>query len=224
MGALVRLEWTRYPDGFELTNDPRRFAHIGASADGRYLVPRKLNKSETYLLEGTKSRVYRALAKVQDDDASVLDFVNEWGCLTRRDGQYADGHTSPTEFAKIMRAAIAAAERKDPTVGDGGATNKTWMHRLAVVPRLLLRRGKLAGDSAPRLFFEPRDLWGFCRAEFLQRIDGTTWGQCQDPECGAYFAPSDFGQPRRYCSNACKQAHYRRQSRASSPKRLRASA
>jgi hypothetical protein len=75
-----------------------------------------------------------------------------------------------------------------------------------------MRWAKLAGDSAPRFFLEPRDLLQFCYAEFLQVVQGGT--QIQScPRCGALFMLGTVGQRRAYCSDKCRIAMHRRRQR-----------
>jgi hypothetical protein len=250
MGSIVtvRLEWTRYPDGFELTDDPNRIWEerrsrvrprlLGPnkqwpSADcdevrnarmtlacaaaaraearrkneppGRFLVPRKPKRSESYLLEGTAQHVFIDLANVQDDDTSVLAFVDKWGLLNNINDNFDASRSTPAMLGMDMRRAIANLQRDPPD----------WM--LRILPRL--RRAKLAGDSAPRIFLQPDDLFGFCCAEFLQFMEaGIEIRTC--PRCGTLFAMGKVGKPPLYCSRACKVAIHRKAKRA---RELRAS-
>ena len=201
MSAIVRLEWTRYPDGFEFTEDPYRLllAHV---APGRYLMPRKPKRSERYVIEGTSERVFIDLANVADDDASVLAFVDKWGLLRQPALQYAAGRSSPAVLARQMRQGVENLQT-DPT-SEG---LEPWQ-----LPRGRWRRAKLVTDSAPRFFFEPIDLFAFCCTELMQLAEaGTEVRKCL--RCGELFALGKVGKPPMYCSTACKKAMHRKRKR-----------
>jgi len=208
MGAMIRLQWVRYPNGFKVDDSGR-------------LVLRKPGRSELYLLEGTTSRVFLDLANVGASTESVLTFVDRWGLLFTNRGSAKV--TVVTHHAETMREAIEEAQRSSAAED---LDKLLFTHGLHT--SLSMRWAKLPGDSAPRFFLKPEGLWYFCCAELLQLVDaGTEIRRC--PRCGTLFAIGKVGKPPMYCSAACKVAMHRKakralELRASNVVRLRAGA
>lgn len=96
--------------------------------------------------------------------------------------------------------------RRPPRQDQGSSLQIIW-------PELRLRRGKLHGDTASRVFLEAKTLRDFCTAELIQWLGtGNEIRRC--PTCGTLFAVGKAGTQPTYCSNACRITAHRRQKRA----------
>jgi hypothetical protein len=194
MSDLVRLEWTRWPDGFEVEK-------------GR-LLPVKRERSESYVLEGTDQRVFIDLANVRDE-VGALAFTDRWGPLVGIIQGVLVGVPLVAGLIKLAEKMDDAADavRRDPDAAIAGhailrgkGTDLQW------------RWAKLVGDSAPRLFQDPGDLWGFCVSELFQSINGGIQiRRCL--RCGNHIALGKVGKPPLHCRPACKKAMYRKRKR-----------
>jgi hypothetical protein len=156
-------------------------------------------------------------------EESVLAFMNRWGLL--------DDHGPHRHFPLLIDVLIAADRlyrlvdrvQRDPAsdISKSLAFGRPKPREeealddllgIARAPTPRMRWAKLAGDSAPRFFLEPRNLLQFCYAEFLQIVEGGT-KICSCPACGVLFMLGTVGQRRAYCSDKCRIAMHRRRQR-----------
>jgi predicted nucleic acid-binding Zn ribbon protein len=214
MADLIRLQWTRYPDGFKIVEDwtrPHTLSTLlskGMPSDPGplgYLVPINPKRRDAYVLEGIDAGVFLDLANVHSND-DVLAFAKQWGVLSDVHNMHGADVTRVQGRAIAMRVAIDWAQ-----LGKGVDLDEI-LAKWDLQPELRMRWARLAGDSAPRFFLEPRDLFAFCVAELCQRVQGDTKiRSC--PRCGKLFMLGTIGQQRGYCSDACRVAMHRKRKR-----------
>jgi predicted nucleic acid-binding Zn ribbon protein len=226
MGAIIRLQWARYSDGFVVVRDrppPPRVLLAEQSKDistARWLEPRKPNKTVTYVAEGVDQRIFldlanagralpRGLAEAQAlMEERVLAFTGKWGLLNDYE-----------PFPLLSDVWIAAnrlnrlVERVRPEAVGDISKQLAFSGPVPYLeePGLRMCWAKLAGDSAPRFFLRPENLLQFCYAEFLQGVGSVEIRSC--PRCGTLFALGTIGQQRTYCSDACRIAMHRKRKR-----------
>jgi hypothetical protein len=227
MSAIVRLEWEIDSKGYDIEDragsgkvrkgistdltDPERTI-LGTPAAGLFVIARG-GKPERYVLEGIENRVFEDLANTPETPEGVLAFVNKWGLPFR---------------TKDMSLSLL-----DPPHGmvNGEFYNCIWQLKRAVefassgnfepfersmdkrgIAGLQVRFGRMRGDSAPRLFVEPRSLNTFCWLELMQSIvGGAHFQRCLN--CGAFFSigiERGTRSTRQYCSDRCRVAMHRK--------------
>jgi hypothetical protein len=244
MGAMIRMEWTRYPDGFKV---------VDCAPLGLRLEPVRPERREPYLLEGIRKRVSLHLANVNSVDDAVA-FTNDWGRLEHEqpsgyplDVRYvaglaghfaAGGHFNPVgeelqeEVAAVLKAEFLAITTSVDHVQDRAALMRLVIKHsqsegdVVFLDELLARYAtprrtrwaRLVGDSVPRLFVEPDNLFAFCLVELAQ-IASVEIRSC--PRCGQFFALGKVGKPKRYCKPACKVATHYKEKKAKKAKQER---
>jgi hypothetical protein len=201
-----------------------------------WLAPRNPERRTSYIAEGIDQRIFLDLANAGRDNPTesveqlrayieqrVLAFTNQWGMLyTELLDEY-----QPSLLLDVWCAASHLYRLVDGVQRADISKSLAFSPAEPYVPELRMRWAKLAGDSAPRFFLQPPNLLHFCYAEFLQVVEGgTQMRSC--PRCGELFALGKVGQPREYCSDACRIAMHRkrkreREQRASNVVRLRRS-
>jgi hypothetical protein len=222
MAAMVRLEWWRYPDGFDIVERPegyggklREVGLLGRHSWGSgvyekllkgprlWLEARKPTAVERYVIEGTDKRVFLELANIPPTPAGAQAFTNQWGLLTSWGLRETWTRVDIIHArAKTLNEGIRHT-KSQPNKPPPGYTEQSFSIRLN------LRRGKLTGDITPRVFLQADTLEEFCWAEFMQLLDsGVEIRRC--PRCGSLLALGTVGQPAIYCSNACRIAMHRR--------------
>lgn len=124
---------------------------------------------------------------------------------------------SPGEIARIERDALALVRARlgdalDPFLApflqiEPGSFVPYWRSREAGDPRGL--RGFLWTWERPQ---PPVSEWHYCsRHGWFEAQGGGR--ECEQCPCPLPVRASLDGRPRRYCSNACRQAHYRQRRR-----------
>jgi hypothetical protein len=216
MGALIRLQWRRYPDGFKIIEDRGRslplagFLVRGAPDPPpefeECLVPINPKRFENYVLEGTDEHVFLELANVHSVDDAIA-FASRRGFLCNLHGaSLVEDVTKVLGRAEAVRLAILHAENGQ------GVQLDDFLVEFHMQPEIVMRTARFVGDSAPRFFLEPPDLFTFCVAELCQFVQGGTKIRgC--PRCGTLFTLGTVGQQREYCSDACRVAMHRRRKR-----------
>ena len=237
MPGIIRVEWWRDPKGFdvrtqfgpgnelatdkesrdiwadfdELEGDHRAGIRKGVE---RWLVPRTpcpMPKRDrgSYVLEGTNNGLFLELANTPGNVEGALAFVNKWGVPCPDSGSGEMAVRSFLRLADMMRKAVHLA-KLDPAAAIErlGRTDK-WKPGV----ELTLRIGRLPGDLKPRIFLEAGDLYDFCKAEFLQLLEGGT--EIRDcGNCGTLFTIGRVGNQPIYCSDRCRVAAHRKSKRA----------
>ena len=238
MAAMVRLEWWRYPDGFDIVERPEGYGGIwrdpkligkhsaalviarGSDAFEKlrkgprlWLEARRPTAFETYLIEGTENRVFRHLANMPPTPEGAQAFANRWGLLNCWGWK---------EFWALID--VVHAQAKTMNMGIDYARRDPKEHTPEsdrfFGTSLELLRGKLAGDVRPSIFLKANTLFDFCWAEFMQ-LEGSGVQIRRCPRCGSVLVLGTVGQPAIYCSNACRIAMHRRSKKESAERAAR---
>jgi hypothetical protein len=205
VGASIRLEWQRDSGGYDLEDRPDKpctsFLADLAGKGGKFVVPRG-GKRETYVVEGLGHRIFEALAKTHQSPDGVLAFVNEWGLLEQGPNQ---------EVSEFYEHIEDLRQLLDVAALNNFRLLERYINQKGIGP-MNLRFGRLRGDSAPRIFVEPRSLWLFCCCEVMQVVAaGAILRNCIN--CGAFFTlgtKQGTRSTRQYCSDRCRVAMHRK--------------
>ena len=164
----------------------------------------------SYVLEGTGNGLFLELANAPDTIEGALAFVNKWGVpySDSRSGELAV--RSFHRMADMMRNAVHLAKLDPAAAVERLGRTRAWKPGV----ELTLRFGRLPGDTTPRIFLDAGDLFDFCKAEFLQLLEGGT--EIRDcGNCGTLFTIGRVGNQPVYCSDRCRVAMHRKKKRAS---------
>jgi hypothetical protein len=213
MPGIVRVQWRRDPKGYDVLDE----YYYSDAYSTKMLVPRspyyepsEKRDQHSYVLEGTENRLFLELANAPRTVEGALAFVNKWGAPPDPD-QLGGGRLALQSFynmAATIRGAVRLA-RRDPidAIEQLGRT-RDWKPGV----QLTLRFGRLLGDSTPRIYLDAADLFEFCKAEFMQMLEGGA--EIRDcGNCGTLLALGRVGQQPSYCSDRCRVAMHRKNKR-----------
>jgi hypothetical protein len=196
-GGLIKLRWGVDPRGYDLVEREKRGSTIIAEQPaGVYLVPRS-SSLRVYEAGLREHDIFLQLANADPTPEGALAFVAKWG-LPDRFGERSP-ETLLEEFQAIRESfawsmtASAMAVRRALQEHNFGSLQILW--------------------AKNRLVLRPFTLIQFCWLERQQALDGgADVARCL--ECGT-FLPMNFkkGRPKDYCSDACKQRHWRKRQR-----------
>src|SRR5262245_56167321 len=195
----IRLQWVRYPDGFIIVRDrpAPQHLHLMNREPMPWLMPRNPDRSEIYIAEGTRRRIFIDLANVarakcwDEIEQNVLFFTNKWGPLNNDlfltyieavSKRSAERQSAAADLQqRVDELTLYLGAMKPPIIKEvwGAATNLSRAVDASKTSKSLAYCSAQSFlDDPPQEwewrqgFMEPRDLLRFCYAEFLQVVEG----------------------------------------------------
>jgi hypothetical protein len=219
MHGLVRLPWECDSKGYSIEERSRVSsaalkAFRGTILEGldglldeddglKFCVVPKGGAPKRRVFEGLKDNVFVQLANTPCTHDGVKNFVDEYGLPFR--------NMARPELYYIYKAVRDLASAVEHVRAGCWADFERSLGE-SKIAEAQVRFGKLPGDSAPRLFLQPKSLISFCCLELMQASGGVEIQQCANPKCAA-FLPIEMerrrGTKRIYCKDSCKVAGFR---------------
>jgi len=188
--GIVRLKWEVDRAGYELVDreEKRGRTILTSEPGGTYIVPRG-GKPKSYDIGLRERDLFLELANTPHTPEGVLDFTNKWGLL------YAIGEQPLSSFLETRQSMEWSLTHSDATV-----KRSFRSFDFASLKIELERRG---------IVLRARSLGQFCWLERFHALQGgVDIYRCAG--CGTFLPVHKQGRPKKYCSNACRQAQFRK--------------
>jgi len=191
--GIVRLKWEVDKAGYELVDrEAKRGRTILTSEPGGTYIVARGGKPKSYDIGLREHDVFLELANTPHTPEGALAFTNKWGDL------YPSGELHLSEFLETRHSMAWSLTHSDATVkrsfrGFNFASLKIELEKRGIVLRA-------------------RTLLQFCWLERFHALEGgVDIYRCA--ACGTFLPIPKQGRPKKYCSNACKQAMFRKSKR-----------
>lgn len=212
MPNLIDFEWERHLSGYEIER-------------GEWIKPIDAWAGVTrYRPLDENPALFAIFASLEDTPESYVRFATTYGPIeqipqiSRNDWRYDEGFMWGTPLEAYRQARqemwlVFECAQEGMETGDF----RKFLHAMHqaewVEPELKLAIEFLPGKKRPELVLVPDGLVSAMKLQLMQAVcEDTFLRRCVN--CGTWFAYGQGGARRRksahYCSNACKQAMYRR--------------
>ncbi len=228
-GPALALEWATFRSGFDI----KTATLPGQLSPSRWLVPTELGAAPVPLTREIDDDVVNRFAAMTSDD-DVRRFAHRFGFLwldyamtfnrTRiskraerwlfENFRIANDVDLILDHAADMRTALALASNPARTPDDAASVAVTVGNALLDVGNLYVSLHSHS-DGTLRQHFGPRSLLGGIWIRFANLIADQAGAIHICAKCSSPFvvASKARGNPRQWCSNACKQAQKRERSK-----------
>ena len=188
--GIVRLKWEVDKAGYDLIyREAKRGRTILADEPGGTYIVARGGKPKSYDIGLREHDVFLELANTPHTPEGVLAFTNKWGLL------YAFGELPLSAFVETRQSMEWSLTHSVATVRRSFRSFN--FHRLKIE---LEKRG---------MVFRALGLSQFCWLERFHALEGgVDIYRCA--ACGTFLPIHKQGRPKKYCSNACKQAVFRK--------------
>lgn len=208
-GGTIRLQWTRDARGYVIKQgygggvDFR--GTLAETVDPQPIVHPRGGAARPYDIAIGEENVFLDLLQMPVTEEGILAFASDWGSLS-------GGACPVDEFFQTRREIELVYSRRWRFRQLAEALNEKKITSIDA------RVGRKPESSHPELLWYTRNLREFCWLEVLADLGGTS-DIVRCASCANFFAHSTkMGRAPRYCSNACRQAGFRKRRRGKKPR------
>ena len=160
-------------------DDALRDTLVANAADhDPFRVVAKNKRFKRYPVEGTRNEVFMDFANTPLTPEGVLAFAERWGLPSSPNG--------PAWLEADFYAPIRSLRTVIKLAGTGGQVALEQSIKKTNIGVCSVLFSRLPGDSAPRVFMQPRNLLDFMHLEFMQTLAGSAhFRPCA--YCGFFF-------------------------------------